>query len=386
MNGRGGSKILRFATAVAFLAAVGGCSNWVLGVVQSFGSPNGGKISTFAGNGTGSFSGDGGAATSAEIDAPQGVAVDSAGNLYIADSGNSVIRRVAGGNISTYAGNFLLGPGYSVNSGPAINVQLYYPYGVAIDSSGNLYVADTLNNLIRKVDTKGSLTTVAGTAPPVKGGFSGDGGLAISATLDLPYGVAVDSANNIYIDDYNNNRIRMVSGSTGNISTVAGTGIAGYYGDGGPATSARISYPYGIAVDSAGNLYIADTSNNLIRKVDVSGTIITVAGNPSGSGYSGDGGPATSALLHYPAGLAVDTAGNIYIADQNNNVIRKVDTSGNISTVAGNFHLGAGYGGDGNVATAAMLNAPWGIAVDSSGNLYIADYRNNRIRKVDPGK
>lgn len=382
MSNRGGSRHLRpalqFVAVVAFLISAGSCSNWVLGVVQAFGTPNGAKISTFAGNGTGSYSGDGAAATSAELDGPQGVAVDSSGNVYIADSGNSVIRKVdTSGNISTYAGDFASGPGYTGDGFAAASARMSYPYGVAVDSTtGNLYIADTFNNRVREV-SGGTITLVAGNGTTNYSPLAGP----TTTGLNFPYAVAYDSANNkLYIDDYGNDRILVVAGSS--LALAAGNGNAGYVGDGLAATAARLNYPYGIAVDASGSLYIADTGSNVVRKVTYpSGIINTIAGS-SGSGYSGDGGPATSALLHRPSGVAVDAAGNVYIVDQVNNVVRKVDTSGNISTVAGNFRLGAGYGGDGNVATAALLNAPWGIAVDAAGNLYIADYSNQRIRKV----
>ena len=206
----------------------------------------------------------------------------------------------------------------------------------------------------------------------------------ISASLDFPTGVAVDGVGNVYIADFYNCVVQEVTIADGQIKTVAGNKVAGYSGDGGSATNAKLNYPYDVAVDSAGNLYIADTTNNVIRKVDaVTQKISTIAGNGTG-GYSGDGGPATEASLNGPTGVAVDAAGNIYIALSS--IIRKVDPSGNISTGAGNWHLGGGFAGDGNVATAAMLNLPWGVAVDSTGNLYIADTHNHRIRKVGTGR
>ncbi len=219
------------------------------------------------------------------------------------------------------------------------------------------------------------ISTIAGNGTA---GYSGDGGPAASAELNSPSGVAVDFSGNIYIADYKNNRIRRVDAS-GVISTVAGKGTAGYSGDGGPASSAELSTPSGVAVDTSGNIYIADSSNNCIRKVDASGVISTVAGKGTG-GYSGDGGPASSAELSSPFGVAVDASGNIYIADDKNNRIRKVDASGVISTVAGNGT--GGYSGDGGPATSAELNSPSGLAVDSSGNIYIADTTNYRVREV----
>ncbi len=331
-----------------------------------------GTITTVAGNGTQGFSGDGGPATSASLYYPDGVSVDSAGNLYIADTRNCRIRKVSGGTITTFAGNENWG--FSGDGGPAASAWLYDPHGVAVDSAGNLYIADTSNNRIRKV-SGGTITTVAGNGAYR---FSGDGGAATSASLNLPYGVAVDSAGNLYIADFGNNRIRQVSGGT--ITTMAGDGNASFSGDGGPATSASLKWPEGVAVDSAGNLYIADFENDRIRKVS-GGTITTVAGNGIGR-FSGDGGPATSASLLTPSAVAVDSTGNLYIADASNRRIRKV-SGGTITTVAGNGN--AGFSGDGGPATSASLLSPMGVAVDSVGNLYIADDQNDRIRKVSGG-
>ncbi len=316
-----------------------------------------------------------GTATSVQLFHPGGVATDSSGNVYIADCENHRIRKVdMNGMISTVAGNG--SGGYSGDGGMATSAQLFCPYGVAIDSSGNLYIADYGNHRIRKVDANGMISTVAGNG---SGGYSGDGGVATSAQLWFPERVAIDSSDNIYIVDSINHRIRKVD-ANGMISTVAGNGSGGYSGDGGAAVSAQLFYPEGVAIDSRGNVYIADSENHRIRKVDTNGMISTVAGNGSG-GYSGDGGSATSAQLNHPYDVATDSSNNLYIADGFNNRIRKVDTNGNISTVAGDGS--EGYLGDGGAATFAQLQVPYGVAIDSSGNLYIADCVNNRIRKVD---
>ncbi len=336
-----------------------------------------GNISTVAGTGTPGFSGDGAAATSAQLNLPYGVAVDDSGNIYIADHDNHRIRKVdaSTGNISTAAGG---GPSLG-DGGAATSAQLRFPRDVAVDSSGNLYIADTRNYRIRKVDaSSGNISTVAGTAT---GGFNGDGGAATSARLALPSGVAVDGSGNLYIADFANHRIRKVDASTGNISTVAGTGTPGFSGDGAVATSAQLDFPSGVAVDGSNNLYIADANNHRIRKVDTStDNISTVAGTGT-RGYSGDGGAATSARLFSPQKVAVDSSGNLYIVDTFNSLIRKVDAStSNISTIAG--RLKSSSSGDGAAATSAQLNYPYGVAVDGSNNLYIADANNNRIRKV----
>lgn len=368
--------VLRLVAAVAILAFAGSCSNWVLGVVQSFGSPNGPKISTVAGNGTGGYAGDNAAATSAELHQPYAVAVDSSNNLYIADGVNCVIRMVnTSGTITTIAGDYSKA-GTSTGDGSfAIDAGLYDPVGVAVDSFGNIYISDSGNQAIRKVtQANGVISKVAGVGAPTTPPLA----------LHDPYGIAVDSTGNLYIADMGDNCILKLD-TSGNISTVAGyLNSAGYTGDGGAATSARLNSPTAVAVDALGNIYIADGLNFVIRKVDPIGNISTIAGNGL-NGYSGDGGPATAAELNQPWGVAVDPSGNLYISEINS-VVRKVDTSGNISTVAGNVHLGAGYGGDGNVATAAMLNEPWGLAIDSLGNLLIADFVNNRIRMVGFGK
>ena len=333
-------------------------------------------ISTVAGNGSYYYSGEGGPATSASLYYPAGVAVDGAGNLYIADTNAQLIHEVdISGNISTVAGNG--GYGYGGDGGAGTSASLDYPYGVAVDSAGNIYIADTDNQRIRKVDaTTHTITTVTGNGTA---GYSGDGGAATSASLDYPYGVAVDGAGNLYIADTFNQRIRKVDASTHDISTVAGNGTAGYSGDGGAATSAILDHPHGVAVDGAGNLYIADEGNQRIRKVDTSGNISTVAGN-GGIFYNGDGRPATSASLYGPYGVAVDSSGNLYIADTSNNRIRKVDTSGNISTVAGDGSYG--FSGDGGAAASAMLAIPRGVAVNGAGDIFIADSYNQRIRRV----
>jgi trimeric autotransporter adhesin len=353
---------LQLAAVAALAAFASGCSNWILGVVQSFGAPNGAKISTVAGNGAAGYAGDLGPATSAKLHFPSGVAVDSSGNLYIADTTNCVIRKVdTSGEITTVAGNFTAG--FSGDNGLAAGAQLNQPYDVAVDSSGNIFISDTSNQVIRMVDhTTGKIATVAGNY--LNGaGYSGDGGPATSAQLDSPEGIAVDSSGDLYIADFNNTVIRKLSGGT--ITTVAGDRSigGGYSGDGNLAVNAQLNYPYDVAVDASGNIYIADTTNWAIRKVDhLSGKISTVA------------------TIASPIGLTVDAAGNVYVSG--GDVVQKVDASGTVSVVAGNIHLGTGFSGDGNVATAALLNGPVGLVTDSSGNLFFADSGNNRVRRV----
>ena len=334
-------------------------------------------ITTIAGNATGGYTGDGGAATVAELNQPQGVTIDGSGNVYIADIGNNVIRKVnTSGIINTIAGNGTAG--YSGDGGPATAAELSSPECIALDGSGNMYIADFENNVIRKVNTAGIISTIAGNGST---GYSGDGGPATAAELSQPGFVTIDGSGNMLIADVNNDVIRKVN-TSGIISTVAGMVPGGYSGDGGPATAAQLNGPTNIAVDSNGNMYITDLGNHVIRKVTASGIISTIAGNGT-QGYSGDGGPATSATLYYPWGIAVDGSGNVYFSDDHNYRVRKVNTSGIISTVAGNGTQG--YSGDDGAATAAELNYLAGITIDSAGNLYIADAGNSRIRKVSSG-
>lgn len=337
-----------------------------------------GVITTVAGGG--SSYGEGGTATAARLDNPRGVGVDAAGNFYIADTYNYRIRKVtvATGLIVTVAGDGDYG--FDGDGGAATAASLYNPANVAVDGEGKLYIADAGNNRIRRVSASTPallMTTLAGTGTY---GYSGDGGPATSAYLASPYGTAVDAEGNVYFSDYGNDRIRKVNRSTGVITTVAGT-YGGFFGDGGAATLARISNPRGIAVDGAGNLYIADQYNHRIRKVvKASGLIFTVAGSGT-YGFGGDGGAATAAQLNYPTGVAVDAAGNLYIADQYNNRVRKVTAAtGVITTLAGDGYYG--FAGDGAAAFAAQLRYPVAVAVDGAGNVYIADEDNNRVRKV----
>ncbi len=335
-----------------------------------------GAIRAVAGIGTEGSSGDGGPATKAQLSNPQGLAVDGAGNLYIADTDNHRIRKIdSAGTITTVAGNGTQGS--AGDGGPALLAQLQRPTDVAFDRSGNLYVAETAGHRIRKIDPNGQITTVAGTGVR---GFSGDGGSATQAQLNFPLSMAVDDAGNLYIVDNGNERIRKVD-TAGTITLVAGNGREGRTGDGGPATAAELSNARDVAVDRAGNLYIADTGNDRIRKIDTSGKISTIAGSGI-RGFSGDDGPAGTAHLAVPAAVSVDRDGNVYIASWGSHRVRKVDQNGTITTVAG---AGPGYPGDGGPATQAILREPGSTYVDQAGRLYIVDAANHRIRLVQPG-
>jgi hypothetical protein len=344
-------------------------------------------ITTIAGVGNGSSSpnGDGGPALKAVL-SPIGVALDIPGNLYIADDDNSnvsLVRKIGlDGVISTVAGVTSLGVGYSGDGGPAVSAQLNGPYGIAVDAGGNLFIADRGNGVIRMISMSGTITTVAGGGLPSPPGV-GDGGPATSAKLGSPEGLTVDSDGNLYIADTMNNRVRRVT-PDGTITTVAGTGLTlrsfgAVLGDGGLATQAVVDSPSAVVVDPDGNLYIADRGNSRIRKVSTDGIITIVAGTGV-PGYSGDGGPATSAMLYYPWGLGIDGSGTIYISDTYNSRIRIITPDGNINTIAGNGNQGAD--GDGGPALSATLIQPYGIAIGAGGAIYIADYY--RIRVLTP--
>jgi uncharacterized protein (TIGR03437 family) len=349
-------------------------------------------ITTVAGTGTDFYQGDGGLAINAGLSKPQGLAVDLAGNVFVADSGNLRLREVTtAGIINTVAGNGMAGLTLVGNNigdgGPATSAEFapaFLPFmqGVAVDLGGNLYITDVGNFRVRKVDSSGNITTVAGNGTPIT---SGDGGLATSAGFMEPTGIAIDVFRNLYIADAASARVRVVS-AAGIIKTIAGTGVVGYSGDGGPAASAQLSVPIGLALDVQGNLYIAESGNTIygprVRKVDTSGIITTVAGNGT-PGFSGDGGLATSAQLGATLqGVAVDHAGNIYIADYANYRVRKVSATGIITTVAGTGRIGGT--GDGGYPTNAQLQ-PSGIGLDNAGNLYISDTTDSRVRKITFG-
>jgi uncharacterized protein (TIGR03437 family) len=399
-----------------------------------------GTITLYAGSGTPGFSGDGGPATAAQLNAPNALALDTAGNLYIADKNNNRIRAVSpDGHITTIAGNGF--PGFGGDSGAARDAALNGPEGVALDASGNIYIADTQNYRVRRVAVDGTIATVAGVG---NGNVFGDNGNATAAGLVLPTSVAVDRLGNLYIADFGNSRIRVVS-PAGTISTAvgsskgipladlenavsvvlngptgvavdfagniyftegsigtgtglaqgdfriwkvspeivltvfAGTGDASYSGDGAASASAQLNNPTALALDAEGNLYIADARNHRVRRVTPGGVITTVAGNGN-PGFSGDGGPAAKAQLSSPQGVAVDAAGYIVIADTGNSRIRKVAPDGTINSYIGNGN--SSYFGDGLRDFQASINHPRGVAVDAGGAVYIADTLNNAVRKV----
>ncbi|MGD0000834.1 MAG: hypothetical protein ABSE21_12115 [Bryobacteraceae bacterium] len=342
-------------------------------------------IATAVGNGTAGFLGDGGAATSAELNYPTGIAFDSSGNLYIADHVNHRIRKVdTSGNITTIAGNGTLG--YLGDSAAATSAELDSPCGVAVDSSGNVYIADTLNHVIRKV-AGGTITTFAGDQS-LGSGYTGDTAAATSAQLNTPVGIVVDSAGNVWIADTGNSVIREVT-TDGNINTIVGNSYADYGGDGGTAIASSLNHPLGLALDAAGNMYIADQLNQRIRMVAATKGVITttsiittVAGN--GILASKDtGNLAIDAGLSDPSWVAVDSAGNLFIADLVNNIVRRVAAAdGTIATVAGNGQFGV-YG-DGGPALQAAITFPLSVAVNAAGKVYVSQGENNVIRVLTP--
>lgn len=388
-----------------------------------------GLITTVAGTGQPGFSGDGSAAVFAELSSPIGVGVDANGNLYIADGGNFRVRKVtANGIITTIAGG-----GLSSREGVPATSAAMVPFGLTVDPAGNVYIADIQNFRIRRVGTDGLIRTVAGNGQQ---GFSGDGGIAVAASINFPVaaalddsgvlyfadratfrlrrvsttglittvagngqyrayrdgiastdaplrspdGLGVDSAGNLYFAERDRARIRRVS-PNGVISTVAGTGDHGFFGDNGPARNAALSFPRGLTADAAGNLYFSDGFNHRIRKITPAGIITTIAGNGI-PGFAGDNGPGTGAAIILPEGVAADAAGNVYCAVPLGQRIRRISPTGIITTFAGNGKKG--FAGDGGPASQASLSSPFGVAADSSGNVYIADTNNHRIRKVTP--
>jgi uncharacterized protein (TIGR03437 family) len=364
-------------------AQIGGASTQQGVFVSVLRQPTAGAylISSIAGNGVADFAGDGSPAVSASLNRPAGVAIDSSGALYIAEQQNNRVRRITNGVITTVAGSGVAGD--AGDGGPATQAQLAAPLSVALARDGSIYIADTARYRVRKVSAGTNLLTTVVGAVGRFNGFSGDGGPATAAGISQPYSVAFDGTGNLYLADTLNQRIRKVAAGTNVITTLAGSGTpdvfsGGFGGDGGLATSSRLNNPAGVTVDSSGNIYIADTGNHRVRRVAANTGVITTVAGTGTAGYSGDG-VATATQLNSPSGVAVDGSGNIYIADTGNNRIRRIELStGTLSTIAGTGV--AGFGGDGGSATDALLNAPWGLALDATGRVYVADLGNHRVR------
>jgi streptogramin lyase len=357
--------------------------------VAGAGTPEKGTIETVAGTGTKGYGGDGGPATKAVLDQPFHCELDGKGHLYVAEAGNHCVRKVdlKTGVITTVAGSGE--KGYSGDGGPATQATLNEPCATAVTSDGDLYIADRLNAVVRKVDAKtGNITTVAGTGTK---GYSGDGGSGAGAKLVEPHDLCLDGKGGLLIADVGDWRVRRLDLKTGVITTFGGTGRpakAGksfpreQVGDGGPATKAVLVGARAVCVDSQGNTYVCEREGSAVRKIDPAGVITTIAGTGAwGSG--GDGGPALKAVFKGPKGIRADAAGNLYIMDTENHAVRKIDAkTGTVTTVAGGRK---GPGGDGGPAPQAGLDRPHGCAVDAQGNLYIADTDNHRVRKVVGG-
>ena len=317
--------------------------------------------------------GDGGPTLNAYLEGPYAIAFDRANNLYVTDGYHGRIRKInSAGIITTIAGTGTWG--YNGDNIPATTAQITRAVGIICDPTGNIYFCDADNNRVRKIDTAGIITTVAGNGSLL---YNGDNIPADTAAIYSPHWVAKDKQGNLYISEFGNHRIRKVD-TSGIITTIAGTGVSGYSGDNGPATNAMINAPYGIVIDYTDNIYFADDFEGVIRKIDTSGTITTFAGNSSVITV-GDNGPATSAGLNHPIGVMVDRADNVYITEGSHERIRKVK-AGIITTIAGNGM--EGFSGDGGPATAAELNAPAGIAMDTSGVIFFTDFSNDRIRRL----
>ncbi|MBL7911634.1 MAG: T9SS type A sorting domain-containing protein [Bacteroidia bacterium] len=330
-------------------------------------------INTYAGNGISGFSGDGGSAINAQLSHPYGVKAYF-NDLYISEWGNQTIRKVnSQGVISTIVGTGTVG--FSGDGGPAINANINSPSQIVMDKFGNLYFGDSYNNRVRKITPSGIISTIAGTGAA---GFSGDGGPAINAQLNGPIGIVLDSKGAIYITDNYNQRIRKID-TLGIITTIAGTGTLGFSGDGGPAINAQINYPGRPAIDKDDNFYFVDSQNFRVRKISTTGVITTIAGNGLNN-FSGDGGPASSAGLNGPAAVDVDSLGNFFIGEYFGHRIRKVNASGIITTIAGTGTYG--YSGDGGPAINANLKGVEGISLDKKGNLFLCDPQNERVRII----
>lgn len=325
-----------------------------------------GNVSTIAGGGTEGHDVIGGLAVDAELSLPTGIAIDNDGNIYFSEITNSIIRKISTDGVISDIVSF---------------PDVHDPDGLAVDANGNLFFCDRNNHRIRKLDANGTITTVAGNGME---GDSGDGGQATSAQLNTPQGVAVDANGNIYISDWQNNKIKKVS-TNGIITTIAGTGEYGFSGDGAIGSDAKLKSPAGIAVDAMGNVFFCDRNNYRVRKIDANGIITTIAGKGGFQPFSGDGGLAIDAEMWEPQGISIDGSGNIFIVDRNNHRIRKVITNGIINTIVGTGStgfFGGGFNGDGLLGTDTELRSPSNVAVDNSGNVLITDYKNHRIRKL----